>query len=135
MCDKAVDGCLAALNFILDWFVTGKMIKILFTDLYTDENILYFNENSSNVLFICNGMDILNTDLNNINFDTNYEEDDPDTVILIRHLAWNIKSEKKPFKKGLNKKLMSVAWHPKRWWDFSVSEDEKKKDPMPFEEL
>ena len=52
------------------------MIKILFTDLYTDENILYFNENSSNVLFICNGMDILNADLNNINLDTNYEEDD-----------------------------------------------------------
>ena len=22
---------------------------------------------------------------------------------------------------------MPIAWHPKRWWHFSVSEDEKKK--------
>ena len=40
MCDKAVDDCLAALKFVLDWFVTSKMIKKRFTDLYADENIL-----------------------------------------------------------------------------------------------
>ena len=40
-------------------------------------------------------MDILNTDLNNINLrDTNYEEDDPNTIILIRLLAWHIKLQK-----------------------------------------
>ena len=33
MCDEAVDDCLAALTFIPGWFVTGKMIKILFTAL------------------------------------------------------------------------------------------------------
>ena len=44
MCDKAVDDYLAALKFVSDWFVTSKMIKILFTTLYADENILYFNE-------------------------------------------------------------------------------------------
>ena len=22
---------------------------------------------------------------------------------------------------------MPIAWHPKRWWHFSVSEDEEKK--------
>ena len=22
---------------------------------------------------------------------------------------------------------MSVAWHPKRWWNFCMSEDEKKE--------
>ena len=128
MCDKAVDGCLAALNFILDWFVAGKMMKIYFTDLYADETILYFIEDSSNVPFICNGMGILNTGLNNIDLDTNFEEDDPDAIIIIRLLAWDIKSEKrKPFKKKLNEKLMPAAWHPKRWWDFSVSENEGKK--------
>ena len=42
MCDKAVDDCLTALKFVHDWFVTSKTIKKLFTDLYTDENILYF---------------------------------------------------------------------------------------------
>ena len=26
---------------------------------------------------------------------------------------------------------MSVAWHPTRWWDWCISEDEKK-DIQPF---
>ena len=60
MCDKAVDCCLPALKLVPDWFVPGKMIIILFTLLYANENILYFNEDSGNVVFICNGMDILN---------------------------------------------------------------------------
>ena len=78
MCDKAVDDCLAPLKFVPDWFITSKMVKILFTALYADENILYFSEYSGNVVFICNEMGILNIDLNNINLDdTNYEEDDP----------------------------------------------------------
>ena len=57
---------------------------------------IYSNEDSSSVVFICNGMGILNIDLNNINLgDTNYDEDDPDTIILIRLLAWHIKFEKR----------------------------------------
>ena len=43
-----------------------------------------FNEDSVSVVFDCNGMDILNIDLNNINLDNNFDEDDPDTIILIR---------------------------------------------------
>ena len=31
---------------------------------------------------------------------------------------------------------MPVVWHPKRWWDCCVSEDQKKEiDPMFVEEL
>ena len=31
---------------------------------------------------------------------------------------------------------MPVAWHPNRWWEFCVSEDEKKEiDPVFIEEL
>ena len=40
MCDKAVDDCLAALKFVSDWFVTSKLIKILFTAFYADKHIL-----------------------------------------------------------------------------------------------
>ena len=46
MCGKAGDDCLDALKFVRDWFVTNKMIKILFTALYADEIILYFDEDS-----------------------------------------------------------------------------------------
>ena len=34
-------------------------------------------------------MGILNIDLNNINFDDKFDEHDPDTIILIRLLAWH----------------------------------------------
>ena len=75
MFDKAVDDCLAALKFVPDWFVTSKMINVLFTALYADENILHFNEDSGNVVSICTRICILNIYLNNINLDnTNYDE-------------------------------------------------------------
>ena len=96
MCDETVDDCLAALKFVYDWFVTSKMIKtLLFTAFYADENIRYFNEDSGIVVFTCNGMGILNIYLNNVNFDdTNYDEDDPDAIIPVIILAWQIKFEK-----------------------------------------
>ena len=91
MCGKGVDYCLVPLKFVPDWFVTSKMIKILFTAFCTDEIILYFNEDCGNAVFTCNGMGIFNIDLNNISLDdTNHDEDDPDTIIFIRLLAWNI---------------------------------------------
>ena len=99
MCDEAVGDSQARLKLILDWFVTSKIIKKLFTALYADENILHFNEDSSNV-FNCNEMGIRNTDLNNINLDNNFDEDDPD--IFIRFLTWSIrfvKSEAPKFEK------------------------------------
>ena len=39
-------------------------------------------------------MGILGVNLNNINLDNNFAEDNPDTIILIRLLAWHIKFEK-----------------------------------------
>ena len=88
MCAKAVDDCLAALKFVPDCFFTSNMIKKLFTDLHYDEKILYLNEGSSNAVFNCHEIAILNIDLNNINLDdTNYEEDCPGTIILVRLLA------------------------------------------------
>ena len=88
------------MKLIPDWFVTSTKIKELFTALHTDENILYFNEDSGNVVFSFNEMGILNIDLNNINFDNKFDEDGPDTITHIRLLAWHIKFEKhKAFKK------------------------------------
>ena len=62
--------------------------------MYADDNILYFSEGSYNVVFSCNKMGILNTDLSNINLDYNFDEDDPDAIILVRFLVWHIKFEK-----------------------------------------
>ena len=30
-------------------------------------------------------------------------------------------------KKGITKELMTVAWHPTRWWDCCIPEDDKKE--------
>ena len=123
MCDEAVDDSLAALKLIPDWFFTSKKRKSV-----CRRNILYFNENSGNVVFNCNEIGILNIDLNNNNLDNNFDEDDPDTIILIRLSAWYMKFGKcKALKKELNAELMSVALYPNRWWDWCVSEDGKKE--------
>ena len=64
------------------------MTKKLLTALYADDNILYFNEDSDDVIFSCNEMGILSIDLNGINLDdTYYSEDDRETIIHIRILA------------------------------------------------
>ena len=59
-----------------------------------EENIIYLNDDASNVIFSCKKIDILNTYLNNINLVNTFDEDDPDTIILIRILSWYIKCEK-----------------------------------------
>ena len=103
--------------------------------MYADENILYFNEDSGNVVFSCNEMGIFNVDLNNSNLDNNIDEDDPDTVIHIRLLAWHIRFEKrKALTKMISEALIPIAWHPKRWWNFCMSEDVKKETEPIFTE-
>ena len=50
-------------------------------------------------------------------------------MIFTRLLVWHIKFKKcKPLKKKLSEELMPVAWHPKRWWNFCISKDKKKKE-------
>ena len=52
----------------------------------------------------------MNIDLNSINLDdTNFEEDDPDTIILIRLLDWHIKFEKRKELKKKDEELVPVV--------------------------
>ena len=92
MCNEAVDDFLPTLNFVSDWFATSKMIKKFFIASCADDNILFFDEDSGNVLFNCTEMGILNIDLNNVNLDNKFAEDDPGSVRL---LAWHKKYLKK----------------------------------------
>ena len=74
-------------------------------------------------------MGIFNTALNNINLDkTSYDENGTDTIIHSRLLENALKQ--------LNEKLMAVAWYPKRWCGWFMSEDEKKEiNPIFIEKL
>ena len=47
----------------------------------------------------------------------------------------NLKNAKN-LKKKIREELMPIAWHPKRWQNFCMSEDEKKEiGPIFIEEL
>ena len=110
MCDEAVGNSLAALKLVPNWFAISKMIKELFTALQADENMLYFNEVSDNVVFSCNEIGILNINLNNFNLDNNFDEDDPDTIFLSDFSLGILYLKKtKHIKNELNEELMPVA--------------------------
>ena len=49
MCYKIVDAFLPALKFGPDWCVTSKMIKKLYDDLFSNGDIILFNEDSNYV--------------------------------------------------------------------------------------
>ena len=74
-CEIAVDEFLPALKFISNYFVTRKLNKKLHTDLFADDSILFFDEDSGNVIFSSDEMAILSIDLNNINLDVNFYQD------------------------------------------------------------
>ena len=86
MCDEAVDGSLASLKFIIDWFLIRKMINELFTSFYANDGLLLFDEDSGDVTLFCDEMGSVYH--NNINLDKNFDKDDPNTIIIIRLLAW-----------------------------------------------
>ena len=73
MCDKDVDDSITTLRLIPDQFITSKMIKKLSTASCADENILYFNEDSGNIVSNCIEMSILNIDIGSINLDNNFD--------------------------------------------------------------
>ena len=87
MRDEAVHDSLAALKRTLYWFVTSKVNEKLCTALYANNDLLFSDEDSGDVTFCFNEMGILNVNLNNIIFDNNFDEDDPDTIILVRLLG------------------------------------------------
>ena len=64
-------------------------------------NILYFNEDSSNPVLNCIEMGVLKIDLKNINLDNNIDENNPDSIILIRLLVSRIKFEKRKALKNI----------------------------------
>ena len=92
MCNnKAVNNFFPESKFVPDWFVTSKMMENLIIALYSYKNIFYYNKDSGVNVPPCNEMDILGIYVNNIKLDdSNFDEDDPETIILVSILAWRI---------------------------------------------
>ena len=64
--------------------------------LLTDNDILFFNEDINNVTFIANQRHILGVDLDKVNLDNDnkFDENDPNTTVHVRLLAFPGKIEK-----------------------------------------
>ena len=88
MFHDTVDDCLSALKFAPNLFVTSKMIGNFHEALLFINDILFFDENFSNVIFFANKMGILILYIDKMNLDgTDFYEDDPKTIIIVRNLA------------------------------------------------
>ena len=53
--------------------------------------------------------------------DDNYDDNDEITEWYEGH------QKRKTQKAQIKKELIPIAWHPSKWWDFCVPEDEKKE--------
>ena len=52
---------------------------------------------------------------------------------IVRLSAWHNRHEKrKAIKKKTSEELMPIAWHPKIWWNFCMSEDKREKEIEPI---
>ena len=125
MCDKAVDDFLSVLKFVPDWYITSKMIKKLHSTLFSDDDILFFDEESVNVTFFSDDIGILSVDLNSVNLDNaNFDVDNPEMIIHVRLMAWSnrLKQQKKILKNKLrtnsnsmvSNKMVGLV-HDRRW--------------------
>ena len=112
MFDEPVDDCIATLKFIPDWFVTRKMLEKVDNVLNTNEDIFFYNEDFGKIIFVANQRLILAVDPDKIilDNDNNFDEDDADTIIHVRLLAWRSKFKKrKVFKKKISEELMPIV--------------------------
>ena len=62
--------------------------------MYANYSLLFVDEESGDVIFCCNEMGILSVNPN-INLYNNFDEEDPDAIILIRLLAWHSKFKRR----------------------------------------
>ena len=60
--------------------------------------------------------------------DVNFDEDDAETIINVRPMAWhNELKQLEVFQKDISKEIMRVAWHPTKYWDWCMPVDEEKR--------
>ena len=104
-----------------------KWLKKLHDALFANGGIPFFNEDSGNVTFSRDEIDIFIVNLDKINlYGVNFDEDYLE--INVRLIAWqNIFKQSKSYKNGISKELIPVAWHPTRWLDWCMPEDEERK--------
>ena len=99
--------------------------------MFADEFLVFFDKDSSNAIFCCNEMSFRTVNLNNINLDNNFEEGNLILLLLSDFWLGMVNSKTQSTLKR-SQELIPIAWHPIGWWNFCMSEDEKKEKDSIF---
>ena len=84
-------------NCYMELFVIGllqvKCLKTFMILFLGNEDLLLLNADFNKITFFTNEMDLPSVDLDKVNFDddNNFYEDDPESIIHVRLLAWHNK--------------------------------------------
>ena len=84
MCEEAVDACLPAMKFVVNWFVTPKMLEDLGSTVFFNSDIDRGNVDLGILTLLNDGMDFVNVNLNNVCLDDDFNDDDLDTICLVK---------------------------------------------------
>ena len=87
LCEKAVDACLSALKFVVDWFVTPKMLGDLGNTVFFNGDIDLGNVDLGILKLFNEDMDFVNVNLDNVCLDDDFDDDNLDTIYLVKLLA------------------------------------------------
>ena len=101
MCNKAIQGVPWLLGFVPDQFKTQQMCN---EAVQNDPKMVEFVPD----YFVTQEM----------------EEFDDDDVFITWYKGYK---QRKAQKAQIKEELMPVAWHPDRWWDWCMPEDEKQE--------
>ena len=115
-CQKAVDTQSFTLDYVPDYYKTHTMCE----KAVSEEPFMF--EDLDNAVYFCQYFNTGSLD------DNNFNHDDPETIILVRTIAWcNKYKQHKACIKDISKKLVPVAWDSRSKRDYSISNDEKKE--------
>ena len=113
VCIKAIEKEAESLEHVPDHFKTEEVCKrAIEADLYT--------------LVFCPDSLVTQEQIKSW-YDNDYDDDEAP--------GWYQGYQKcKTQKAQIKKELMSIAWHPSRWWDLRIPEDEKKETEKSWKE-
>ena len=80
---------LALLKFVLDWFITNKLIEELDSAVFSNDYIIFGDLGSDFVTFFSEDIGLNSTTLDNSNLDDKHlDYCDPETITHIRRMGW-----------------------------------------------
>ena len=108
MCKKAAEADSSNLGNVLDHFITYEMRNKA------------CEEDPSSLIYVPAWFVRLHWV--NMWYDDHYDDDNYGVIMVI-----NGYQKRKAHKAQIKKELVRIAWHPSRWWDWCMSENEKKE--------